>query len=233
MREELRYASAEAMATATAEAVAETLRAAIDARGRASLVVSGGRTPEALFRALARLDLPWAQVTVTLADERWLHPEDPESNEHLVRTVLLTGPAAAARFIGLKTAAANPAAAVPELRRRLAGLARPFDAVLLGMGEDGHTASLFPDADELPRALAAAPRTPVAALTPPAAPHARVTLTPAALRDARALWLLLSGERKWSVYQQALTELDDVSAMPVRAVLGRNPGRVHVVWAPT
>ena len=226
LRREWRYASTAAMAEATATAVAEALRGAIAARGRATLVVSGGRTPEALFRILARAELDWSAVTVTLADERWLHPDDPESNENLVRRTLLTGPAAAARLRGLKLADTEPERAARELNARLAALPRPFDVLLLGMGEDGHTASLFPCAPELPAVLGAGRDQLVAALHPTTACHARLSLTPSALRNARATWLLLAGESKWRVYQDALRAPADVAAMPVRLVLRDRKGVV-------
>lgn len=232
MIDEQRYDTAEALAEATALAIAEALRTAVAERGRASLVVSGGRTPEALFRVLARQELPWDRVDIGLADERWLPPEHADSNERMVRHSLLTGPAAAARFLSLKTAAASPAEAVPELGARLNALARPFDAVILGMGEDGHTASLFPCAPELAEVLAAPLGPPVAALTPRSAPHARLSLTPSALTDARAIWLLLVGARKWAVYQEALADVAAVAAMPVRLVLGQDRVPVHLAWAP-
>ncbi|MBI2381275.1 MAG: 6-phosphogluconolactonase [Gammaproteobacteria bacterium] len=228
MRTETRYADGAELAQALAGEIAEVLRAAIDRRGQALLVLSGGRTPEALYRALSCRDLPWERVVVSLADERWLHPEDPESNENLVRRTLLQGPASAARLVGLKTAATTPELGLAEVNGRLADLPWPIDALVLGMGEDGHTASLFPDAPELPQALASA--LPAAALTPAAAPHGRISLTPATLRAARASWLVLSGTGKWLVYQQALLRPEAVREMPVRLVLS-NP-ELRVAWAP-
>ena len=135
-----------ALVAALANQVAGLLRAAIKERGRASLVVSGGATPVPFFAALSAQALDWQQVTITLADERWVDPADPDSNEQLVRRHLLQNRAAAARFVGLKTGAITAVQGEKECGARLALVPRPFDALILGMGNDGHTASLFPQA---------------------------------------------------------------------------------------
>ena len=106
--------------------VAEYLSTAVQRDGGATLVVSGGRTPVALFQRLSDSDLPWSRVTVTLADERWVPTDSPASNENLLRTHLLVGRAAAARFIPLKSSAASARGGQEGLCRRLAGLPRLF-----------------------------------------------------------------------------------------------------------
>ncbi len=133
------------LAEALAESVAEDLRAAALERGQATLVLSGGTTPELFLDALSRQLVPWSQVTITLTDERWVAVDDAASNENLIRTRLLVGDAAEARLVPLKTAAATPEEGAAEAESRLAALPRPFDVVVLGMGEDGHIASLFPN----------------------------------------------------------------------------------------
>ena len=136
-----------------AEEVAGRLSAAVEERGSASLVVSGGRTPEALFQRLSRAEIPWSKVTVTLADERWVPESDPDSNAALVKRTLLQGRAAEARFLPLYGGEETPEAGQAACEQRLEEIERPFDLVLLGMGEDGHTASLFPGAETLQAAL--------------------------------------------------------------------------------
>lgn len=224
-----------ALAAALADAIATRLEAAIGTRGSASLIVSGGTGPRPLFETLARRELPWEKVTVSLADERWVDPASPDSNERLVRTTLLTGPARAARFVPLKTPHARPEAGERECEGALATIPSPFDIVVLGMGGDGHTASLFPGAHALPAALDLNSGRQCQAITPAVlpshAPYPRMTLTLPRLLTSRWIALLLTGQEKLKVYRRALAG-EDVVAMPVRAVLRQTQTPVVVYWAP-
>ncbi|MFA6497907.1 MAG: 6-phosphogluconolactonase [Desulfurivibrionaceae bacterium] len=211
--------------------IAQLLRAGIRERGKASLLVSGGSTPVPFFAALSELTLDWKQVTITLADERWVDPAAADSNEHLVRQHLLQNRAAAARFVGLKTAAATAVQGEKECTDRLALLPRPFDVLILGMGNDGHTASLFPQAARLGEALALDSGQLCMAINPPAAPHERMTLTLPALLQSRRIILHLVGPGKRDVYERALAN-GPVAEMPIRAVLGQTTSPVTVFWAP-
>ena len=219
------FADAGAMHAALADAIAARLSAG------GSLVVSGGTTPGALFDVLARRDAPWKDVTVTLADERWVDPGSERSNEHLVRTRLLTAKAAAARFVALKTADAQARDAEAAVGAAVGAIARPFDVVLLGMGEDGHTASLIPGAEGLARALDMADPALARAIVPPAATGLgeRMTLTLRALLDARWIALLIQGAAKRTAYETAMAGRDAMAA-PVRAVLHQDAVPVSVFW---
>lgn len=211
-------------AAALADFVALRLREALLAPGPALLVVSGGSTPLPFFDALSRIPLPWSRVLITLADERWLPPDSAQRNDALLRAHLLQNCAAAAAFLPLSAAAATPERAQAELEPMLAALSWPAAVVVLGVGEDGHTASLFPGAAQWPQWLTAigthgAPRCcAVDAPLPPNVPCPRISLTPAALLDARALVVHATGSAKWAVLQQAL-QAGDTSAMPVRLAL--------------
>ncbi|WP_428265765.1 6-phosphogluconolactonase [Haliangium sp.] len=227
---EYRFDDRALLADTLAEDIAGSLRAAVDDRGAASLVLSGGRTPVPLFEALAARALPWDRITVTLADERWVDPTAEDSNERLVRHHLLRGPAAAARFVGLKTPAETPEAGAAETARALAAVPRPFDVLVLGMGDDGHTASLFPHTAELAAALAPESQA-VCAAVRPAGLQPRMTLTLATLLASRRIVLHLSGDGKWAVYQRALAGAD-AGEMPIRAVLAHRAPVVEVYWAP-
>ena len=134
---------------ALARHVAGQLRQDIAIHGAASLAVSGGGTPRNMFQRLSRCELDWSRVWITLVDERWVDPGDADSNERLVRQYLLQNKADSARFVGLKSAHADPAQGIAEISRRLARIPRPFTRVILGMGADGHTASWFPQAANL------------------------------------------------------------------------------------
>jgi 6-phosphogluconolactonase len=168
-----RFADMETLATTLANQIAASLASAVGARGLASLVVSGGRTPVRLFEILRTMPLAWARVCIALADERWVDPQDAASNEHLVRDVLLKDRAAAARFHGLKNGAPTPDLGAVSAWETFARVPRPFDAVLLGMGDDGHTASLFPGSPNLPGALNQAAVAGCVGMWSPSAPHAR------------------------------------------------------------
>ncbi|MCB1054808.1 MAG: 6-phosphogluconolactonase [Acidobacteria bacterium] len=228
---EHRYPDPESLGHALAERLGRDLGAAVADRGRASLVVSGGTTPLPLFRALAGLELPWNRVTVTLADERWVAPTDPASNERLVRETLLEGRAAAARFVGLKTRDRTPETAVAACEAALAEISRPFDAVVLGMGSDGHTASLFPGAPELAQGLDPASGRRCVAVHPGGELPPRMSLTLPALVDSRSLHLHFTGDAKLEVYRRALED-GPVEEMPIRGVLRGAGRRLELWWSP-
>lgn len=218
--------SREHLAQQLAEAVAEALRADLAHQDRALLVVSGGSTPVPFFHALAAKSLPWARVDVTLADERWVDESADDSNARLVREHLLTAEAAAANFVPLTTDDATPEQGAAAVGERLAGLSWPASVVILGMGDDGHTASLFPDSQELPLALST--EATVVAVRTPSQPQARITLSADRLHQAKRHVLHLNGEGKRSKLAAALSG-DDVQALPIRAFLACP---LAIYWAP-
>ena len=218
------------LATQLADDIAARLTEAINLRGAASLVVPGGSTPGPLFDALSALEVAWDKVVVTLNDERWVDPPDPASNEQLVRTRLISGRAAAARFVGLKAGAASAAAAVDAVERRLGAVPHPFDVMLLGMGEDGHTASLFPGSPQLAASLQGDPARVQAVQAPSARGAAeRMTLALPALLDSRFIALLIIGQAKLDALRWADAAGDPLD-LPICAVLQGAATPVHVYW---
>jgi 6-phosphogluconolactonase len=209
-----------------AAAIAATLGRAIGEQGRAGLAVSGGRSPIALFKELSNAALDWPRVDISLVDERFVAPSDPDSNEGLVRRYLLQGRAAQARFAGLVTDPANIEACL-ERANQPAG---ELTLALLGMGEDGHTASLFPRAPELPQALDPAQALRYVRMTPASAPHLRISMTLAALRRARHRILFIGGAAKRAVLEQAAPA--PTTAMPVSFVLNLPDAPIDVYWHP-
>ena len=226
-----RYADLETLSLELAAQIAESLTAAIGARGLASLVVSGGRSPLRLFEILRTQPLDWSRVCIALADERWVDVKDAASNERLVRDVLLKDRAAGARFLGLKNGAPTPDLGAVSAWETFARVPRPFDAVVLGMGDDGHTASLFPGSPNLPSALNQAAVAGCVGMRSPAPPQARLSLNLTALLDSRRVVVLISGESKWRTYAAACAA-GPVQDMPVRAVLRQSRTPVDVMWSP-
>lgn len=209
--------------------IADMLAEAVATRGRAALAVSGGSTPRSLFEALSIIDIPWPQVTVTLVDERWVQESDSDSNALLVRRHLLQGRAAKARFVGLKTDAGDPFRAALDVEKRLRTSVLPLDVVVLGMGEDGHTASFFPAAEGLDNALND-PRQVCCGIRPPLAPHLRMTLSLHTLLSARHLLLHIVGARKREVLEVAMTP-GSIAGLPIRAVLHQSQLLLEIYYA--
>jgi 6-phosphogluconolactonase len=210
------FADAEALAQALARNVAAWLSQAVKSKGRAVLAVSGGTTPQKFFEALSRDPIDWAKVTITLVDERQVDESSPRSNARLVKAALLQNAAAVAQFVPLYQ---NPAAAaVPT-----------FDVVILGMGDDGHTASFFPGGDTLAEVLAKdAPG--ILPISAPGSVEPRLTFTLPRLLAARHLVLHIQGAAKEETLMKALGH-GPIMEMPIRAVL-RSSHELDVYWCP-
>lgn len=226
-----RFESPAAAAAALAAQVVAALRTGLAWRGAGSLAVPGGRTPVPLFHALRDAELDWSRVGITLTDERWVDETATASNATLVRTELLSGRAAAAHFVPLYNGGTSALAAEAEVWSALGALARPFDAVVLGMGEDGHFASLFPDNARLEAALDARAAPGCVAMRAPVAPAARISLNLAALLQTRRLFLFVTGEAKRQLLLSAARGAAHGS-WPVSALLAQRHPPVEVFWAP-
>ena len=218
---------------ALAREIAVRLGDGVAARGAASLVATGGSTPGPLYDALSQAPTPWDKVSITLTDERWAPVTDPSSNENLVRQRLLKDHAANAWFVGLKTSHATPAEGAAEVETALSALPRPFDVVVLGVGPDGHFASLFPGAPELVDGLdAARPNLVIPVCREGAAGAAeRLSLTLSAILNARWIAILIDGDDKLQVCRRAATNAIP-DELPIRAVLNQTRTPVEIWWAP-
>lgn len=221
------FADTQALNADFAKRLTDILQQAINERGAAYLVVSGGKTPQALFNTLSQTPLAWDKVTVLLADDRWLDDSETDSNERLVKATLLQHNASAARFISLYANTPSAFDGAAQVLERVKNLPT-FDAVILGMGEDGHTASLFPCSEQIKQGLAEdAPA--VLAVAPTTAPYQRISLSAARLLNSRQLFLHLVGANKLAVLDKAMAG-DDVYAMPIRAFLQHPVATVTVMY---
>jgi 6-phosphogluconolactonase len=209
--------------------VSERLANAIAKYGKASLILSGGRTPMGFFHQLSQQDLDWSKVTVTLADERWVDSDHQDSNEKLVRENLLINEAHSAKFLALKNSAETAVLGESELEAELSAYGQ-FTVVILGMGDDGHTASLFPGSTALAAGLDLESGRSCIAVTPTEAPHERMSMTLPRLLDTECLIIHISGENKQKVLDQALSG-NNVEELPIRSVLQQTQVPVTVYWA--
>jgi 6-phosphogluconolactonase len=210
------------MDRAAAGLIADALAMAIATRGEASLAVAGGRTPRHAFRLLSAKSLDWRRVTITLVDERWVEPTSEDSNERLVRENLLQSEAGVATFLPMKADGA-PNAAAARFAERLPD--HPFDAVLLGMGDDGHFASLFPGSPALEVGLD--PASDVRCIAVPAGEPAplqpRLSLTLAEIARAGLVLLLAKGAAKQRMLDRAVEKGVDPRHLPMAALLAARP----------
>ena len=222
---------------AALQAECETsLREAIENRGEATFMVSGGSTPEPLYKALSNVDLDWESVYVALVDERWVDFEHDKSNEAFTVKHLIQNKAAVANLVGMKNSAETAADGLDDCESAYQQLAQPFDVTILGMGSDGHTASLFPHAQGLDAALEPEADALCAAIIAKqsevtGAITERMTLTLAGLLRSKTLVLLITGDEKLAVLRAAQAG-SDVKEMPIRAVLQQQKVPVIVYWAP-
>lgn len=219
----LEYGSRDEASQALAAEIAETIRSALDRDGEAAVVVSGGTSPVAFFHALREMPLNWGNVTLLPSDERNVPAGHSDRNDAMIEREFLVGPAADARLLGmLPRGNENDPCLDNDSRIH-------FDAVILGMGTDGHTASLFPDSPDIEQDLSSNRN--VVNVDVPRLDAGRISLTPAALLNSSRIDLLFFGDDKRSVYEQAMAP-GPVSELPVRAILHQDRVPVRVFWAP-
>ncbi len=220
----IEYPDREALFLGLADQIASDLGDALRRRDRAALAVPGGTSPGPVFDILREVPLDWDRVDVVLTDERWVAEDDPRSNTRLLRERLLVDRAAAAHLVPLHADTPTPEEAIGALEGAVRAL-MPLDCLLLGMGEDMHTASLFPGGDKLELALSkTAPA--LVAMRAPDLPEPRVTLTYPVLQSAFSKHLLILGEAKRAALERAGGKLPEDA--PIAAFLGD----LDVHWAP-
>lgn len=234
MISEHRFETREALLENLYDEILECLSSDLLSAGEATMLLSGGSTPGPLYERLSRAELDWKKVSVALVDERWVDSEHAASNERLLKQTLLQNRAAESLFTGMKNAAFNPLEGQAECNARYELLPAPYSVCLLGMGGDGHTASLFPHAEGLAGALES--QQVCAAILASQSEVTgdyleRMTMTPKALLQSKKVVLWITGEDKWAVYQRARSN-EEVAAMPVSIFLQQDDVDIDVYWAP-
>ena len=209
-----------------AVSVAGALREDLEQQERVTLVLSGGSTPKPFMQALSRMALAWSRVDITLADERWVATDHDDSNDRFVHTHMMINAAAEARFHPLVNDAPTPEVGVEEVGQRLTALTWPASVVVLGMGGDGHTASLFPDSAELGNGLESEAL--VIAAHAPSVEQPRISLTRDRLMRSHRRYLHLNGADKKAVLARAMAGSDQ-HELPIRAFLD---APLALYWAP-
>ena len=220
------FLDSDVLAKSLAHWVGDILRHAVEDKGSATLAVSGGSTPKQFFKQLSKQMLDWQAVSITLVDERWVDEDDPRSNARLVKQNLLVNEAAQANFIPLYIPKKKIDEAIEILQSKLQSLHLPFDAIILGMGSDGHTASFFPGGDNLIPATNCTGSAMLISMKAQGAVEPRITMTLPVLLQAHNLALHIEGREKITVLKEAQSP-GQSDEMPVRYIL-RNAKHLEI-----
>lgn len=212
-----------------ADKIANILADAIKHKGKASIAVSGGSTPKGLFSLLSQKDIAWDQVTITLADERWVDITSEASNTRLVHENLLVGKAAKAHFFHIKQGEELTAEVLSDLIFAADSKCLPFDVLILGMGEDGHTASLFPCSEQIDACFSMSTAS-LLKVQPTTAPHTRISFSFKSLIRSENIFLHICGDNKKPVLEKALAG-NDAREMPIRSFLQHPTVNTNIYWA--
>lgn len=201
----------------------------IDERDKGSMLLSGGSTPGPLYEKMSNLNFDWEKVWFAPTDERWVVPDHADSNENMIRNTLLVNNAKTAHYIGLKVEGDNPALCAPAVDENLKKMPMPFDVVLLGMGEDGHFASLFPYLDDTKRAMDLDESSLCCPVRRDGDEHDRITISYKTILRARNIILLFFGKSKLGVFEKAANNISE--HLPISYLLNQSNVPVTLYWA--
>lgn len=222
------------MTASAVEYITACINDAVLKNDKAGVLLSGGSSPRPIYEALSQIDLAWDKITIGLVDERWVAPDTPGSNQTFIAQTLLQNKAAAATFIPMKTAHVSADAGASSVSRDYAKAFDPIDICIMGMGTDGHTASWFPQAKDLERAMDIHGQDKVCAFDATGCPVAgeqteRITLTLPAVLSARHIILLIAGAEKQAVFEAAQSDAKSVFEAPVKALMNAGT-KLTVFW---
>lgn len=221
------FQNSQTLVESLSQKISKQLQEAINQRGKASLIVSGGSTPKPLFEKLSSIDIEWSAVTVGLCDERWVDAHHADSNEKLVREYLFQNRASGAKFSSMYREGLEAVDAIEQCNRQVQMDLMPMDVLVLGMGGDAHTASLFPHNAKLAEGLSLENSSLCITMQPDDAPHQRMSLTRKAILDAEHIYLHFEGEQKRRVYDEAIGG-EDMITMPIRSILNQKQKDIEV-----
>ena len=223
------FKSTEELLENFSKTIIKKLEYAIKTKEKAVLLVSGGNTPKALFKKLRTYDIAWEKVIVSLVDERWVNEKHEDSNARLVKEYLLKDKASKATFIPLYKENIDPLDSVDMCSKLFKNELFPCDVLILGMGDDSHTASLFPNNVKLKEGIDLNNENYCVSMTPLKAEHTRMSLTLSAILKADNIYLLIQGINKKEVYEKALKE-DNFLLSPISAVLKNEKKQIEVYY---
>ena len=235
MRQEIICNQREDLYQKVANRCATLLTRGIEKQGVASFIVPGGSTPSPIFEKLSRMSLLWNNVFITPSDERWVNIQHPQSNQRLIESCLMINHAKSSQIVGLKNDSSTPFEGEELSEKNISRIKKPFDVALLGMGEDGHFASLFPGSEQLERALDISSQKNCIGIDAHHSPVAgefnqRMSLTLSALLKSKLIILIITGNKKLDVVRSAINENDSFDK-PVAALLNQNKVPVEIYWA--
>lgn len=226
---EFEFESREEASVAAAERIRDALAHRLENQKAATLVVSGGTTPARCFEELAHLEIDWDRVSVLASDDRWVPSSHSDSNENLIRKHLLVNGASLADLLPFFKADTPIELRCQELDRQIRFIPFPFACSLLGMGTDGHFASLFPDAENLAEGLDLESQKLCMPVRSEASPYPRISLTLSALSRSDEIVLLIFGDEKRRIFEKAKA---GNARYPVTRLLRQKRAPVHLYWAP-
>ena len=207
----------------------------VEKQGRASFIVPGGSTPGPVFEKLSNMSMMWHNILVAPSDERWLATDHPQSNQNLIQRTLLVNHAEKARLMPLKSDAESPVSGEEIAEKNISELEQPFDVTMVGMGSDGHFASLFPGSAQLDEALDPQLKKKCIGIDATGCPVAgeytqRISLTLSAVLNSKLVVILVTGQEKLNVIRRAVED-NCPSDKPIAALLNQTTTPVEIYWA--